>query len=145
MGLGVDVEKDSMNALGKFYTKVVSFNVVTRNLIYIFPFSVLLAIPIIIFATVKADARAGGVRLLGLFIWIQVSEFQPIYIVIYTNYDSGYVVVPLASQILRPTLAIGLHEAFWLRFQRNTQVPNGYSKPGDAPNLHALLYNRLGN
>ncbi|KAE9973225.1 hypothetical protein EG328_004508 [Venturia inaequalis] len=72
MGLGVDVEKDSINALGKFYTKVVSFNVVTRNLIYILPFSVLLAIPIIIFATVKSDARAGGVRLLGLFIWIQV-------------------------------------------------------------------------
>ncbi|QDS69570.1 hypothetical protein FKW77_008139 [Venturia effusa] len=72
MGLEKDVEKDYLNTLGKFYKKVVSFNVVTRNLIYIVPFSVLLASPIIVFATVKADARAGGVRLLGLFIWIQV-------------------------------------------------------------------------
>lgn len=70
--VGYDVEKDSVNALGKLYTKVVSFNVVTRNLIYILPFSLALAIPLIIFATVEPNARVGRVRLLGLFIWLQV-------------------------------------------------------------------------
>jgi small-conductance mechanosensitive channel len=70
--VGYDGEKDSVNTLGKIYTKVRDFNVVTRNLIYILPFSIALAIPLIIFATVAADARANGVRLLGLFIWLQV-------------------------------------------------------------------------
>jgi small-conductance mechanosensitive channel len=70
--VGYDGEKDSVNTLGKIYTKVRDFNVVTRNLIYILPFSIVLAIPLIIFATVAADARANGVRLLGLFIWLQV-------------------------------------------------------------------------
>jgi hypothetical protein len=72
-GIGnYDGEQDSVNHLGKIYAKVLNFNVVTRNFIYILPLSIALAIPIIIFATVAKDTRAGGVRLLGLFVWLEV-------------------------------------------------------------------------
>jgi hypothetical protein len=72
-GLGnYDGEKDTMNHLGKLYAKIMGFNVVTRNLVYILPLSIALAIPLIIFATIAPGARAGGVRLLGLFVWLQV-------------------------------------------------------------------------
>jgi hypothetical protein len=71
-GDGYDGEPNSVGTLGRLYTAITGFNVITRNLIYIIPFSVLLAIPLIVFATVAKDARAGGVRLLGLFIWLQV-------------------------------------------------------------------------
>jgi hypothetical protein len=72
-GMGnYDGEQDTVNHLGKLYAKILNFNVVTRNLIYILPLSIALAIPIIIFATVSKESRVGGVRLLGLFVWLQV-------------------------------------------------------------------------
>jgi hypothetical protein len=67
-----DGEQDSVNHLGRIYAKVLNFNVVTRNFIYILPLSIILAIPLIIFATIAKGTRAGGVRLLGLFVWLQV-------------------------------------------------------------------------
>ena len=71
--VGYDGEENTVNRLGKIYERIRDFNVVTRNLIYILPVSILLAIPLIIFATVHKNARAGGVRLLGIFIWLQVA------------------------------------------------------------------------
>jgi hypothetical protein len=71
-GVGYDGEQNSVNTLGKIYRHILDFNVFTRNMIYILPVAILLAIPLIIFATVAQNARTGGVRLLGLFIWLQV-------------------------------------------------------------------------
>jgi hypothetical protein len=71
--IGYDGEENTVNRLGKIYERIRNFNHFTRNLIYIIPVAILLAIPLIIFATVAKDARAGGVRLLGIFIWIQVA------------------------------------------------------------------------
>ncbi|KIW04597.1 uncharacterized protein PV09_04345 [Verruconis gallopava] len=70
--VGYDGEQNTLNTLGKMYTRIRDFNVITRNIIYIVPVAILLAIPLVIFATAAKEARAGGVRLLGLFIWIQV-------------------------------------------------------------------------
>jgi hypothetical protein len=67
-----DGEEDTVNRLGLMYTKIMNFNVITRNLIYILPLSIALGIPLILFATIYPNARAGGVRLLGLFIWLEV-------------------------------------------------------------------------
>jgi hypothetical protein len=71
-GVGYDGEQSSVNTLGKIYERIRDFNVVTRNIIYILPVAIILAIPLIIFATVAKEARAGGVRFLGLFIWLQL-------------------------------------------------------------------------
>jgi hypothetical protein len=70
--VGYDGEENTVNRLGKLYARIRDFNVVTRNLIYIIPIAVLLAIPLIVFATVAKNERAGGVRILGIFIWLQV-------------------------------------------------------------------------
>ncbi|KAF2430842.1 hypothetical protein EJ08DRAFT_714208 [Tothia fuscella] len=67
-----DGEQDSVNRLGQIYAKIMDFNVITRNLIYILPLSIALAIPPALFATIYANARAGGVRPHGLFIWLEV-------------------------------------------------------------------------
>src|SRR5690348_10804693 len=71
--VGYDGEENTVNRLGKIYERIRDFNIVTRNLIYILPIAILLAIPLIIFATAHKDARAGGIRLLGVFIWLQVA------------------------------------------------------------------------
>lgn len=70
--VGYDGEQNSVNHLGKVYARIRDFNVVTRNMVYILPIAVLLAIPLIVFATVAKDDRADGVRILGIFIWLQV-------------------------------------------------------------------------
>jgi hypothetical protein len=71
-GTGYDGEQDSVNRLGRIYSKIMNFNVITRNLLYILPLSIALAIPLALFATIYPNARAGGVKLLGLFIWLEV-------------------------------------------------------------------------
>ncbi|KAL2358797.1 Mechanosensitive ion channel-domain-containing protein [Cryomyces antarcticus] len=69
---GYDGEEDTANRLGQFYMKVFNFNVITRNAVYILPVAALLAIPLAIFATTASESRAGGIRLCGLFIWLEI-------------------------------------------------------------------------
>lgn len=47
-------------------------NPIIRYAIFIVPVGALLAIPLALFATKYKDTRADGIRLLGLFIWIQI-------------------------------------------------------------------------
>lgn len=63
----------SLNKLGRFYEKLINFSIVTRYLIYIFPLSLILAIPTLIggFGPGK-DAKIGGVRMVWFFLWIQI-------------------------------------------------------------------------
>lgn len=70
--LADDSDEDALTKIGNFLSKIHSASIITRYALYILPVSALLAIPLIIFATVKADERADGIRLLGLFIWIEV-------------------------------------------------------------------------
>ncbi|KAF2101710.1 hypothetical protein NA57DRAFT_16756, partial [Rhizodiscina lignyota] len=74
--IGTDGEEDSVLSLGKVYSAVLGFSVITRYVVFILPVAALLAVPVIVTATVAKDARADGVRLLGLFIWIEVVWFS---------------------------------------------------------------------
>lgn len=47
-------------------------NPAVRYSIYIIPVAAALAIPLALFATKYADSRVGGIRLLGLFVWIEI-------------------------------------------------------------------------
>ncbi|KAF2835868.1 hypothetical protein M501DRAFT_987818 [Patellaria atrata CBS 101060] len=70
--IGYDGEEDTVNKLGRIYKAILDFHLITRYAVYILPVSALLAIPIAIFATIHSNARADGIRLLGLFIWLQI-------------------------------------------------------------------------
>lgn len=60
-----------ITGLGKFYAKIVGFSPVIRHVVYIIPIGALLAVPIVVGATVAQDAFIGGVRMLWLFTWIE--------------------------------------------------------------------------
>jgi len=66
-----DGEPASLNKLGRFYEKLINFSIVTRYLIYIFPLSLILAIPTLIggFGPGK-NAKIGGVRMVWFFLWV---------------------------------------------------------------------------
>lgn len=71
--MGTDGE-ESVNAMGRFYSKIVNFSVVTRWLVYVLPVGIVLAIPILLLGTIFKDdkhAVLGGVRLLWFFIWLE--------------------------------------------------------------------------
>ena len=61
-----------VNAVGKFYRKVMASSVITRYLLYILPLGILIAIPIIVGATVAQGAKIGGVRIVWFFSWVEI-------------------------------------------------------------------------
>ncbi|EPS28772.1 hypothetical protein PDE_03718 [Penicillium oxalicum 114-2] len=65
-------EDGSVNVVGRIYQAVYNFSVVTRYMIYVIPVGLLLAVPIIVGATVAPDAKIGGVHLYWFFTWIEV-------------------------------------------------------------------------
>jgi hypothetical protein len=67
------IHDDEITKLGQIYDKVISISPVVRWSVYILPIAALLAIPLILFDTVYKNTRAGGIRLLGLFIGIEVA------------------------------------------------------------------------
>lgn len=70
--LGYEGDEDALTKIGNFLWKIHSTSVLTRYALYILPVAALLAIPLVLTATVYSDARADGIRLLGLFIWIEI-------------------------------------------------------------------------
>lgn len=70
--VGYDGEVDTLKLLGRFYNKVMTFSVITRYAFYILPVAILLGIPLIIFGTIKKEANIEGIRLLGLFVWLEI-------------------------------------------------------------------------
>lgn len=67
-----DERDGSMNALGRFYDKVYHFSVITRYMLFVAPLAILIAVPIVIGATVAQPATIGGVRIVWFFTWIEV-------------------------------------------------------------------------
>jgi hypothetical protein len=65
-------EDGSINRLGRIYQAIYNFSIVTRYMIYVFPIGILIAIPIIVGATVAQDAFIGGVHIYWFFTWIEV-------------------------------------------------------------------------
>lgn len=65
-------EDGKVNRLGRIYQAIYNFSIITRYMIYVFPIGVLIAIPIIVGATVAQDAYIGGVHIYWFFTWIEV-------------------------------------------------------------------------
>lgn len=70
--LGYEGEEDALTKVGNLLWKIHTASILTRYALYILPVAALLAIPLVLTDTVYSTARAGEVRLLGLFIWIEV-------------------------------------------------------------------------
>ncbi|KAI5363769.1 putative EF-hand domain, mechanosensitive ion channel MscS, EF-hand domain pair [Septoria linicola] len=71
--LAYDGEDDVASRFGKYLRRVHSTSIITRYALYILPVAILLAIPLIMLSCPPYDmARADGIRLLGLFIWIEI-------------------------------------------------------------------------
>jgi hypothetical protein len=70
--VGYDGEVDTLRLLGKIYNKIMTFSIVTRYAFYILPVAIMLAIPLIVFATVAKDANMQGIGLLGFFVWLEI-------------------------------------------------------------------------
>ena len=66
------IEEDALTKVGNFLWKVHTASVFARYGLYIIPVAALLAIPLVLTATVYHNAKAGNIRLLGLFIWIEI-------------------------------------------------------------------------
>ncbi|KAK0625982.1 Mechanosensitive ion channel-domain-containing protein [Immersiella caudata] len=71
-------QETSLNAMGRFYNKIISFSVVTRYLVYVVPIAILLAIPLVILPFTgdmnKDRVKLGGdSSLFWLFVWIEIS------------------------------------------------------------------------
>lgn len=67
-----DPSDGSMNRMGRIYSAVMNFSVITRYFVYVLPLAVLFAIPIIVGATAAPNANIGGVRLVWFFTWIEI-------------------------------------------------------------------------
>ncbi|KAF7588440.1 hypothetical protein BBP40_005704 [Aspergillus hancockii] len=67
-----DPEDGTLTRMGRIYQAIFNFSIVTRYLIYVTPLALLIAIPIIVGATVRQDTRIGGVPLHWFFTWIEV-------------------------------------------------------------------------
>ncbi|KAH7139226.1 Mechanosensitive ion channel-domain-containing protein [Dendryphion nanum] len=75
-----DDDKTALNRMGRIYTKILNFSIVTRYMIYVAPLAIILAIPIILANTVwsgkQADGRPkhtiGGSDVKKFFIWIEI-------------------------------------------------------------------------
>ncbi|TID25003.1 putative serine threonine protein kinase protein [Venturia nashicola] len=68
----VEQEDGVLTTMGRFYTTVLNFSVFTRYCLYLLPLAVLLTIPIIVGCTAAPNAKIGGVRMVWLFVWIEI-------------------------------------------------------------------------
>lgn len=67
-----DPEDGTVTRMGRFYQAILNYSVLTRYFIYVAPLAILLAIPIIVGATVAQDATIGGVTLPWFWFWIEI-------------------------------------------------------------------------
>jgi hypothetical protein len=78
-----DDEKTALNRMGRFYSRVLNFSIITRYMIYVAPLALILAIPIILSSSgVIFKEKSGEKQLIGgkengaqpklFFIWIEI-------------------------------------------------------------------------
>lgn len=65
-------EQDKLTQMGRFYTKILNFSIITRYAVFILPLALMIAIPIIIGATAAKKAKLGGVRIVWIFTWVEI-------------------------------------------------------------------------
>lgn len=57
---------------GKIYMKIYNFSIITRYFLYVAPLAIIIAVPLVLGATLFPDARIGGVMMLWFFVWVEV-------------------------------------------------------------------------
>jgi hypothetical protein len=68
----------AVTRMGKIYDKILNFSIVTRYFFYVLPVALVIAIPIVIGATVAKGAEVGassdapGVRIVWVFTWVEI-------------------------------------------------------------------------
>jgi hypothetical protein len=65
-------EKTGLNRMGKIYTNIMNFSIITRYMIYVAPIALLLAIPIILSQTGTITGSIGGTNQKKFWIWIEI-------------------------------------------------------------------------
>ncbi|KAJ4382338.1 hypothetical protein N0V86_002672 [Didymella sp. IMI 355093] len=65
-------EKTALNKMGRLYTKILNFSIVTRYMIYVAPVALCLAIPIILSQTRTIKGDIGGTDQRRFWIWIEI-------------------------------------------------------------------------
>jgi len=70
--VGYDGEENTLNAMGRFYRRVLSFSIITRYFVYVLPLGLCIAVPIIVGASVAQNAMIGGVRIVWFFSWVEI-------------------------------------------------------------------------
>jgi len=73
VGFGsTNAAEGTRESFGVMYERLWNLKALLRWARHFVPVAALLAVPVALFATVFADRRADGVRLLGLFVWLEV-------------------------------------------------------------------------
>ncbi|ETN43442.1 uncharacterized protein HMPREF1541_02601 [Cyphellophora europaea CBS 101466] len=67
-----DPQDGSLTWAGKIYSTIYNFSVITRYLLYVVPVAVIIAVPLVLGATVFPDASIGGVPMMFFFIWVMI-------------------------------------------------------------------------
>jgi small-conductance mechanosensitive channel len=67
-----DEEDGTLTSMGKIYNKILNFSVITRYFLYVLPLALVIAIPIIIGATVARKATIAGVQITWFFTWFEI-------------------------------------------------------------------------
>ena len=65
-------EEDTLTKMGEIYNKVLDFSIVTRYFVYVLPLALMIAVPIVVGATVSQGATFGGVRIVWIFTWVEI-------------------------------------------------------------------------
>jgi hypothetical protein len=74
---GDQEEKTALNRMGRVYTKILNYSIVTRYMIYVAPIALLLAIPIILSQTGTITGAIGNTKQKNFWIWIEISKSYP--------------------------------------------------------------------
>lgn len=62
----------TLGMMGKVYLAVYNFSIITRYFIYVLPLALMIAVPVVVGATVAPNARLGGVKIVWFFAWVEV-------------------------------------------------------------------------
>lgn len=62
----------TLTTMGRIYDKIYHFSVITRYLLYIVPVAILIAVPLVLGATVFLNARVGGTSMTFFCVWLEV-------------------------------------------------------------------------
>ncbi|KPI43574.1 putative MscS family protein C2C4.17c [Cyphellophora attinorum] len=66
-------EDGSLTWMGKIYSRIYNFSIVTRYLFYVVPVAALIAVPLVLGAAVFPDARVGNMTLLHFSLWLMIA------------------------------------------------------------------------